>query len=53
MLGHTASKGGFKSDSVEGFSYFPNNIPKTYPKFVHPLHEIDKTPILNFLTLQV
>ena len=41
-------KGGFKSENVEGFSNLPKNIPRNYLKFVHPVHDIDKTSILNF-----
>ena len=41
-------KGGFKSENVEGFSNLPKNIPKNYLKFVHPVHDIDKTSIVNF-----
>ena len=41
-------KGGFKSENVEGFSNLPKNIPKSYLKFVHPVHHIDETSILNF-----
>ena len=42
------TNGGFKSENVEGFSNLPKNIPKNYLKFVHPVHDIDKTSILNF-----
>ena len=42
------TKGGFNSENVEGFSNLPKNIPKNYLKFAHPLHDIDKTSILNF-----
>ena len=47
-IGDNFIKGGFKSENVEGFSNLPKNIPKNYLKFVHPLHDIDKTSILNF-----
>jgi hypothetical protein len=43
-----SAKGGFKSENVEGFSNLPKNIPKNYLKFVHPVHDIDKTSIVNF-----
>ena len=42
-------KGCFKSENVEGFVNLPKNIPKNYLKFVHPVHDIDKTSILNLL----
>ena len=41
-------KGGFMSENVEAFVNLPKNIPKNYLKFVHPVHDIDKTSILNF-----
>ena len=44
----TIFKGGFKSENVEEFVNLPKNIPKNYLKFVHPVHDIDKTSILNF-----
>ena len=47
-LENILAKGGFKSENVEGLSNLPKNIPKNYPKFVHPVHDIDKTSILNF-----
>ena len=40
-------KGGFKSKNVEGFVNLPKNIPVNYLKFVHAVHDIDKTSILN------
>ena len=46
-------KGGFKSENVEEFLPLPKNIPKNYLKLSDPLHDIDKTSILIFLTLQV
>ena len=36
------------SENVEGFSNLPKNIPKSYLKFAHPLHDIDKTSIVIF-----
>ena len=42
------AKGGFKSENVEEFSNLQKNIPKNYLKFVHPVHDIDKTSIFNF-----
>ena len=42
------TKGGFKSENVEVFVNLPKNIPKSYLKFVHPVHDIDKISILNF-----
>ena len=42
------TKGGFESENVEVFVNLPKNIPKSYLKFVHPVHDIDKTSILNF-----
>ena len=36
------------SKNVEVFVNLPKNIPKSYLKFVHPVHDIDKTSILNF-----
>ena len=48
------TKGCFKSENVEGFVNLPKNIPKNYLKFLHPIHDIDKTSILIFFfTLQV
>ena len=41
------TKGGYKSENVEGFVNLPKNIPKNYLKFVHPVHDIDKTSILS------
>ena len=49
VLSNPHTKGGFNSENVEGFSNLPKNIPKNYLKFAHPLHDIDKTSILNFL----
>ena len=40
------TKGGFKSENVEVFVNLPKNIPKSYLKFVHPVHDIDKTSII-------
>ena len=40
------SKGGFKSEDVEGFSNLPKYIPFFYPKFVHPVH--DKNGRMSF-----
>ena len=42
------SKGGFKSENLRWFFGIPKNIPKNCYKFVHPVHDIDKTSILNF-----
>ena len=36
------------SENVEAFVNLPKNIPKNYLKFVYPVHDIDKTSILNF-----
>ena len=41
-------KFGFKSEYVEVFVNLPKNIPKNYLKFVHPVHDVDKTSIFNF-----
>ena len=41
------TKGGFKSEKVKEFSTLPKNIPKNYLKFVYPVHDIDKTTIIN------
>ena len=41
-------KGGFKSENLRQFFGIPKNIPKSCFKFVHPVHDIDKTLILNF-----
>ena len=41
-------KGGFKSENKRQFFGGPKNIPKSYLKLVHPVHDIDKTSILNF-----
>ena len=46
MENHIHTKGGFKSENVEGFLYLPKNVPKN--SFVHPVHDIDKTCIVNF-----
>ena len=45
------TKGGFKSENVEGFSNLPKNIPKNYLKFVHPIHDIDKNINSQFFGL--
>ena len=38
----------FKSENLRQFFGIPKNIPKSCFKFVHPVHDIDKTLILNF-----
>ena len=47
------SKGGFKSEDVEGFSNLPKYIPFFYPKLLHPVHGIDKMLFQTFLLLQI
>ena len=41
-------KGGFKSENLRQFFGIPKNIPETYLKFVYPVHDSDKTLIVNF-----
>ena len=48
-----SGKGGFKSENVEGFSNLPKNILENYLKFVHPVHDIDKTSIVNFFDFTI
>ena len=42
------TKGGFKSEGVEGFSNLPKYIPFFYPKLFHPVHGIDKMTFQTF-----
>ena len=42
-------KGGFNSEKLRLFFGIPKNIPKNYLKFAHPVHDIDKISIVNFL----
>ena len=36
------------SEDIGGFLPLPKNIPKNYLKLSYPVHDIDKTSILNF-----
>ena len=45
---YCAPKGGLKSENLRQFFGIPKNIPKSCFEFVHPVHDIDKTLILNF-----
>ena len=41
-------KGGFMSESTGEFFHCPKNVPKTILELIHPVHDIDKMPLVNF-----
>jgi hypothetical protein len=46
------TKGGFKSEDVEGFSNLQTHMPNYYLKLLHPVHSNDKI-LIQFDILQV